>query len=327
MVSKSLLTFSIRPIPPFRLDYTAWALRRRPENRIDQWDGQTYARAMVIGGTPTSVSVSQAGTGDDPELKVTVEGKRKLTDEVRRGVSDALKRMLGTDIDLAEFYDMAARDSELRPLVEVFRGLKPPRFPTIFEALVNAFACQQLSLAVGIILMNRLAETCSSSVVTADGPVYAFPQPSGILAVGMDDLRKMGFSRQKGTYLLGLAHAVSPASHGKTRRLRAERKGTLDLEGLRDLENDQVLERLYTLNGVGRWSAEYVLLRGLGRLSVFPGDDVGGRKKLANWLGLSDKLTYEDVQAVTSRWGHFAGFVYFHLLLRDLKERRRLNGA
>ncbi len=319
MVTRSPLTFSLRPIPPFRLDYTTWALRRRPRNRIDRWDGHTYARAMVINGTPVSVSVSQVGTGNDCELKVTLEGKRRLTDGIHRGVSDALKRMLGTDIDLSEFYDMAARDTKLWELVKDFHGLKPPRFPAIFEALVNAVACQQLSLAVGIILMNRLAEACSPSVATADGPAYAFPRPSDVLKVGLDNLRKMGFSRQKGTFLLGLARAVSTAKEGKAGRIGVQKGGGFDLEEPRDLENQQVAERLYALKGVGRWSAEYVLLRGLGRLSVFPGDDVGGRKKLANWLDLPDKLTYEDVRSVTSTWGHFAGLVYFHLLLRDLK--------
>ena len=51
---------------------------------------------------------------------------------------------------------MAAPDPLLGPLAERMRGLKPPRFPTVFEALVNGIACQQLSLAVGIHLLNRL---------------------------------------------------------------------------------------------------------------------------------------------------------------------------
>lgn len=51
------------------------------------------------------------------------------------------------------------------------------------------------------------------------------------------------------------------------------------------------LPRLRELRGVGRWTAEYVLLRRLGRLHVFPGDDVGAQKSLARWLGRSDLWT------------------------------------
>ncbi len=58
----------------------------------------------------------------------------------------------------------------------------------------------------------------------------------------------------------------------------------LNLESLVKLDNRAALERLVKLKGVGRWTAEYVLLRGLGRLDIFPGDDVGARKKLAQFL-------------------------------------------
>jgi 3-methyladenine DNA glycosylase/8-oxoguanine DNA glycosylase len=76
-----------------------------------------------------------------------------------RTLAAALTRLLGPDIDLGRFYRLAEADPLLRPLADRFRGLKPPRFPSLFECLVNAFACQQLSLTVGIRLLNRLAET------------------------------------------------------------------------------------------------------------------------------------------------------------------------
>jgi DNA-3-methyladenine glycosylase II len=78
---------------------------------------------------------------------------------------------------------------------------------------------------------------------------------------------------------------------------------------------------LQGLRGVGRWTAEYVMLRGLGRLDVFPGDDVAAQKKLQNWLHLPGPLSYDDVQNVTGPWHPYAGFVYFHLLLTDLAPR------
>lgn len=51
---------------------------------------------------------------------------------------------------------MAARDAELGPIAADLRGLRPPRFPSVFEALVNAVACQQLTIDVGLHLLNRL---------------------------------------------------------------------------------------------------------------------------------------------------------------------------
>jgi len=81
-----------------------------------------------------------------------------------------------------------------------------------------------------------------------------------------------------------------------------------------------VLERLTGLYGVGRWSAEYVMLRGLGRLHVFPGDDVGARNKLRSLLDFEGSLDYEGVGRLLARWRPYAGVVYFHLLLDSLAE-------
>jgi DNA-3-methyladenine glycosylase II len=78
------------------------------------------------------------------------------------------------------------------------------------------------------------------------------------------------------------------------------------------------VNRLCELSGVGRWTAEYVLLRGLGRTHVFPGDDVGARNNLQRWLRLTAPLDYQGVDRVTSRWAGYAGLLYFQLLLDRL---------
>ena len=65
------LTFVLRPVPPFRLDLTVWALRRRRRNLMDRWDGSTYRRVVVVGGRPTELAVRQAGSFAAPRLSVT----------------------------------------------------------------------------------------------------------------------------------------------------------------------------------------------------------------------------------------------------------------
>ena len=77
---------------------------------------------------------------------------------------------------------------------------------------------------------------------------------------------------------------------------------------------------LRRLRGVGRWTAEYVLLRRLGRLHIFPGDDVGARNNLQRWLHLPNPLDYEAVRRTLARWHPYGGLIYFHLLLDRLEE-------
>lgn len=99
------------------------------------------------------------------------------------------------------------------------------------------------------------------------------------------------------------------------------------MEAWEALDNHAAVERLLELRGIGRWSAEYALLRGLGRLDVYPGDDVGARNNLRRWLGLCKPLDYEGVRRITNRWQPYAGLVYFHMLLDRLAAARQMETA
>ncbi|MFA5531544.1 MAG: hypothetical protein WDA11_12860 [Thiohalomonadaceae bacterium] len=306
MVTKQ--QFFITPIPPFRLDLTVWALRRRAHNQVDVWDGSSYHRAILLhGGRVADVQVVQATPPSAGHLKVGVSGVR-LDAGIKRELRQILVRMLGTDIDLRPFYALTAGDRRMAPLVACFRGLKPPRFPSLFEALVNGIACQQLSLTVGITLLNRLSERFG---VRGSAGGHAFPAPAQLAGRDPAELRALGFSGQKVRALLGLAEAV--------------RDGSVDMPSFETSANTDAVRRLSMLRGVGRWTAEYVLLRGLGRLDVFPGDDVGARKRLAEWLKAAEPLDYAAVGKALRRWHPYAGLLYFHLLLKGLADTGELD--
>jgi DNA-3-methyladenine glycosylase II len=293
----------IEPRGPFRLDLTAWALRRRSHNAVDRWDTTTYERVVSLGGGPVALSVTQVAGPDAPRLSILLAGRPvdQPTDALARS---ALDRLLGLSVDLSPFAAMAAPDPLLGPLAARLRGLKPPRFPTVFEALVNGVACQQLSLAVGIHLLNRLAaDRGKSTSGDPDGPC-AFPDAEDLASLEPDDLKRHGFSFTKARTIIETAQAVVA--------------GDLDLEALQRLEDRAAIERLTSLRGIGRWTAEYVLLRGLGRLHVFPGDDVGAHNKLRHLFGIDAPLDHEAVGRLVARWQPYAGVVYFHLLLDSL---------
>jgi DNA-3-methyladenine glycosylase II len=223
-------------------------------------------------------------------------------------VTTALDRLLGLQADLRAFYRLAAEHPRLHELASRFRGLKPPRFPAIWEGLVNGIACQQLSLTVGILLLNRLATRCGLASRKDAG--HAFPRPEDLSAAAPDSLRSLGFSGAKTRALIQLAKQIT--------------SGQLDLEAFADLGNEEAIDRLLDLSGVGRWTAEYVLLRGMGRTDVFPGDDIGARNNLARWLNLRKPLDYGRVMRVLDRWKPYAGLIYFHLLLDGLERAGHL---
>ena len=294
------ISFVLRPVQPFRLDLTVWALRRRPNNRMDRWDEGIYRRTLVVDAMPVHVAVTQQKTA----LAVTVTGAGRLPSSAQADVTAALNRLLGLRVDLCKFYRLASREAKLHQLVRRFLGVKPPRFPSVFEALVNAIACQQLSLTVGITLLDRLTKRYGLGN-RSEG--RAFPRPNELAKGQIRTLRAMGYSRSKGRVVIEAA--------------RAMRKGKLDLDGFAAMDDAEAVHRLMELQGIGRWTAEYILLRGLGRIHQFPGDDVGAQKGLQRWLRLKRPPDYDHVRKVLRKWRPYAGLIYFHLLLDGLDRK------
>jgi len=295
----------IEPNAPFALELTAWALRRRPQNAVDRWDASTYQRVVPIDGGPVALSVAQKDAFDRPRLSVLLTG-RPIDQRAEVLARGALDRLLGLNVDLSGFAAMAEPDPLLGPLARRMRGLKPPRFPTVFEALVNGVACQQLSLAVGIHLLNRLTAAHGRPAAQDPAGPRAFPGPDQLAGIQPEHLRRHGFSLTKARTIVDTARAIVT--------------GDLDLEALEQLDDPAAIARLTRLRGIGRWTPEYVLLRGLGRLQIFPGDDVGAHNKLRRFFDIDTPLDYDSVKRLVARWQPYAGMVYFHLLLGSLSE-------
>jgi DNA-3-methyladenine glycosylase II len=293
------MDFSVHPRPPFRLDFTVFALRRNAVNAVDRWEAPVYRRLFVFDGRPVEVAVQQTAPCDTPELAVSLSGR-----EAGRGfdedVTELLRRVLGLDVDLTPFYRRVALDEQLAPLVERFKGLKPPVIPTVFETLLSAIACQQLSLIAGMHLLARLSEAYGMAL---DGH-RAFPRPADLRRAQPSDLRAIGFSMRKSETILWLAEEIDA--------------GRLDVEGLARLDTDEVIARLRALPGVGRWTAQYVALRALRRLDTFPTDDIGGQNKLQRLLDLPQRPDAEEAAGILDRWRPYQGLVYFYLLLESL---------
>ncbi|MDD5279680.1 base excision DNA repair protein [Acidithiobacillus sp.] len=296
--------FTLSPPAPFRLDLTVWVLRRQAHNQIDDWDGEIYRRAWQYAGNRLEVRLWQTQAGMTPLLEGEVRGNCVDASSVA-WVSRQLSWMLGLDQDLRPFYAMAASDWRLAGLADRFQGFRPPRFSSLFEALSNAIACQQLSLHVGILLLNRMARLCSNDPEATD-LLVPFPNPAALLQQEAASLRSLGFSLQKAKFLHGIAETAAA--------------GQLARENWQDLSNSEAAQRLHQLRGIGRWSTEYVLLRGLGRLDVFPGDDVGARKALYLWLEEKSAPDYTQVVKKLQPWQPYAGMLYFLLLLNRLEK-------
>lgn len=136
--------------------------------------------------------------------------------------------------------------------------------------------------------------------MTFEGKKYrAFPTAEEVAKCRVSDLRALSFSTRKAEYLIALSEKV--ASPG------------FDLEGLRDRPNEEVIATLTSFRGLGRWSAEYFLSRGLGRSEVFAADDLGIQTLVGKYLGPGRRATSEECRKILKKWGAYKRWVVFYL--------------
>ncbi|HEV7180018.1 MAG TPA: hypothetical protein VGN11_09105 [Candidatus Baltobacteraceae bacterium] len=282
--------------PPYRLDLTADALRRLAANVVDIVDGEgAYYRYFDTGKHRSLVRVTQSG-----ERTLHVEA----TSANDAWVVPIVARMLGADVDLRSWYARSAKIPWLAYLARELRGLKPPRYPSLWEACAHAIVFQQISIHAAASIMRRMVEQFGRPA--PDFPAIAFPTPQALLAAPVDALRAAGLSANKVSHLRSAAEAVS----GETVR-----------EELIDaLSTAEAAERLIEIRGIGRWSAAVILLRGFGRLDAFPMNDSG----VARTVKLLSGEASPDLDGVLAILGPTRGMLYYHLLLGRI---RNLNPA
>lgn len=292
--------YEIPVVMPYRLDLTVSALRRLSTNVIDLLTPQgVYIRALS--GFPEPVIVRVTQTPDRALLSVAVEGDSSHDAAVLRSV----RGTLGADRDITRFYRAAARIAWLAPLVERMRGVKPPRYPGIWEACVNAIVFQQISLRAATAIMHRLIVALARPV-KADGvpvPLYLFPSAASVQNATDDLLRTAGLSANKIATLRRVAEALAC--------------GMLDATALESATSPDAAAMLQEIKGIGPWTATVILLRGLGRLDVFPGNDTSVASNLALVAGSAPF----DVQRALDTLGPQRGMLYYHLLLARLESR------
>jgi DNA-3-methyladenine glycosylase II len=279
------------------------ALRRLSTNIVDVLtsDGQ-YVRALETPRGPVVARVAQMNPG---ALTVTLDGDPH---EHKRALA-LVKRMLGIDRDVAHFRHAAEGIPWLSPLVQRMRGVRPPRYPTLWEACVNAIVFQQISLHAASAIMRRLILALGQSVDGDGVSLYTFPTVKQFLDAEDDILSAAGLSLGKLATLRRVAEAVSA--------------GVLEEVSLEERASPDAAALLSGIKGIGQWTATVILLRGLGRLDVFPMND----SSVARNLALASSSDQIDIASVLDSLSPQQGMLYYHLLLARLEARGDLGRA
>lgn len=205
-------------------------------------------------------------------LGVEPEGSRWRIDAW--GVSPAEARLAARELfsldhPIEEFYALARREPVLSATIRTFRGLRVPRDPSLYEALIHSIIGQQLSVRVATVLKERLFAMTDAVVEAENVEVPHVPGPTSLIRLGAEGMRRLGLSQVKGRSLVALAEH--------------QLRGGFDRSDWSSAPIESAVERLDELPGVGRWTAENALLRGVGRTDVFVAGDLAIRLALEGY--------------------------------------------
>lgn len=306
----SLHRLTLTPTPPYSFDLTIHRFARFKDEIVDRVTLHQYQRFLSVDGTLVLATVTDEGTTANPSLRVDLEGKGKVALDQPEFVAQ-LRHILCTDLDLKPFYRLAKNDDLLAPLVSQFRGLKLVQSPTAFEALVVAVLAQQVNLTFAYSIKRELVETFGETWRTNGQIHHTFPSPERFAEQKEEDLLRFRLSRAKAGTLVRLGQAFA--------------SGAVQETALRQHSDDDVIAQLTQIKGIGRWSADIALMRGLARFDAFPGGDLGVVKYVAQGLlGKSEKATEAEMRTFAERWKPYRGlaliYCYAELIRRETEK-------
>ena len=257
--------------------------RRSGDDLIDRWDGQRLVRVVQVGDTWVPFVAVPDGTLASPSMRVVLETPAHLP-EIRTVVE---RSFVPAPLDYPRLLE---RDAVLAGLDTRFAGIRQIRQLDLFTALIRCISAQQVNLRWAVTTRRRLAKAFGERHEVAGHAVYSL-SPERIAAVDAKDIRALQFTTSKSVSIIAVARAMADP--------------VLRLEELHRLPDEEVISRLVAIRGIGRWSAEWVLARTLGRPRVVAGD-LGVRKAVGlAYLGMPAP-SESEVRELTAHWGESA---------------------
>ncbi|MBI2162178.1 MAG: DNA-3-methyladenine glycosylase 2 family protein [Candidatus Rokubacteria bacterium] len=203
---------------------------------------------------------------------------------------------------MAEARRQLARDPVMRMLIRRHGPcVLAPHGRSPYETLTRAIAHQQLNGRAAEIILARFVALI---------PDARFPAPAAVLGARTTTLRRAGFSRAKVRALKDIARHTL-AGVVPTRR------------ACRRLGDEEIIERLMQIHGVGRWTVEMLLIFTLGRLDVLPVDDFGVREGFRVAYGRRTRPTPKALRAYGERWKPYRSVATWYLWRAASDARRQ----
>ncbi len=291
----------IRPLPPFDLDLSA-SLFSEGDWRIRRYEAGRYWQVIKLEERLALATVRSLGTVDEPELSVELEPDEGSLEADRMTAEAMVGRIFNLNLDLQPFYEAVKGDRVMSQLTRALRGLRSPSTPSVFEALIDSIVEQQISLQAAWSLQRRLTEAFGDVLILGEKTYYAFPSPTRLAEASLQELRSCGLSQRKAEYVRDVSRLVVNG---------------LDLEGLKVLADEKIIEELCKIRGVGVWTAELTMVRGMQKFDAIPADDLGLRRAIAHYYYDDRKISGAEARRTAEAWKGWRGLGSFYLIMGE----------
>ncbi len=288
--------FEIAPAPPYDFALALHYVRHAHTSILERGDETIYRRALRLAGRDVLLVAHATGTISEPRLQVEVAGET-VDDAVLAEADARLRHIFTLDIDPAPFLEVAMADPVFARVAAPYPGLRPVLMASPYESLIGAIIGQQITTAFAAKVKRALFDLAGRSIEIDSVHYPLLPEPAEVAALDPAELLARQFSRQKAATVLNVSRAVA--------------SGELNFAALSSLPPDEILARLTQHKGVGRWTAEVVLMRGLGAHDAIPAGDVGLRAVIGRAYGLGRHATEAEVRARAEAWAGWRGWATF----------------
>ncbi len=303
------MTFSekktIEPVAPFDFALSSKILSYG-DIKVRSFRDGVFSQVVNVDGKLVLVKLSSNGQVDKPQLSLELQTDAPLSSSQIQKTQEIINYISNIDLPLKDFYKQVQADPIMTQITQKLYGLKFPTTATVFEALVYSIVEQQISIKVARSIEERLALKFGDQLHLEDGTFFAFPTPNALAKAEADEIRQTGLSQRKADYINGAAQLIVD--------------GKLDIEHIAEKKPEDIIVELDAIRGIGVWSAELTMLRGMHKFDALPADDLGIRRVISRYYCEKKQINAEEARKIAEPWGNWKGLAAFYLMAAEVND-------
>jgi DNA-3-methyladenine glycosylase II len=299
-------SFTVDALAPFDFDLSA-QIFGNGDPQIRRYENGIFHQAIRFNGKLALAQLTSLGTVEKPEICVTLKSNSPITTKDTQKAKETITYQFNLDFPLQNFYKETQNDTAMHQITKKLYGLKNPTTITVFEALVDSIVEQQISIKVAQTLEVKLTKNFGETLTLDGDTFYAYPTPQSMAQASVEEIRNCGLSQRKAEYIHGAAKLIA--------------EGKLDLEQLKNNQDpEQIIAELDEMRGIGVWTAELTMLRGMQKLEALPADDLGIKRVIARYYCGGKPIKTDEARKIAEGWGRWKGLAAFYLIVAEIRD-------